>query len=279
MALQSQRTEVAELLRAQGAAENVFDAIYTGQAATLATLLSKDKSLARATNDAGLSAAGIAASLGHADVLKLLLSKGASVGIADEREGRTPLHLAALCNRAATAEVLIRRGAKVDAVDRYGFTPLHLAACEGSTGVAALLLKHKADPNGRCTGSPAAGPMFPMGPRPRFAMAGNSPLHLAALFGQTNVIAVLLKSGARVNATNSTGRTALDLASQPGIRQSPVWWHQFGLSPRVEPPGVGETAPRNPYSSWVERQKAAASLLEKSGGEHSRARHPDTGPF
>ena len=137
------------------------------------------------------------------------------------------------------------------------------------------MLKHKADPNAG-TGSPTAAPMFPM--EPRCAVAGNSPLHLAALFGHTNVIPVLLNSGALVNATNSTGRTALDLTRQSGFLLGPVWL-QFGLPTRSEPPGVGETAPRNPYGSWVERQKAAASLLEKSGAKRSRVKRPGAGPF
>jgi ankyrin repeat protein len=273
--LQREQTEVAALLWAHGASENVFDAVHAGQLATLAALLSKDKSLARATNGVGLSVVGIAAGTGRADVLKLLLNKGASASVGNEREGRTPLHFAAIYNRATTAEVLIRQGAKVEAMDRYGFTPLHLAACQGSAEVAALLLKHKADPNAHA-GSPAAAPVVPMGPR--FAMAGNSPLHLAALSGQTNVIAVLLKSGALINATNSTGRTALDLASQRGFFSGPAWL-QYGLPTRLEPPGVGEPAPPNPYGSLIERQRAAASLLEKSGGKHSRVKQPDTGPF
>jgi ankyrin repeat protein len=105
-------------------------------------------------------------------------------------------------------------------VDRYGLTPLHLAACVGSTEAAALLLKHKADPNARTT-SRAAAPVGPMGPR--FALAGNSPLHLAAMAGQADVLAVLLKAGALINATNSTGRTALDLASQPAFFSGPIW--------------------------------------------------------
>jgi ankyrin repeat protein len=273
-ALQSHRTEVVALLRVHGASENVFDAVYAGQLATLTALLSKDKSLARATNGAGLSVVEIAADTDHTDVLKLLLSKGAPASVANGREGRTPLHSAVIHNRASTAEVLIRQGAEVEAVDRYGFTPLHLAAWEGSAEVATLLLKHKADPNAR-TRSSAAASDFSMGRR--FVMAGNSPLHLAAMSGQTNIIAVLLKAGALINATNSTGGTALDLASQRDCLSGPPWWS--GLPRRVELPGAGESARPIPYSSLIERQRATISLLEKSGGKHSRVKQPDTGPF
>ena len=209
------------------------------------------------------------------DVLKLLLSKGASAGAADEREGRTPLHFAAFGNETATAEVLIRHGAEVDAVDHHGFTPLHVAASQGSAGVAALLLKHKADPNAR-TSAPVGASMYLMAAR--YAAAGNSPLHLAALSGQTNVMGLLLKAGALVNATNSAGRTALDLASQPGGFPG-MTRLQRGFPTRSEPPGVGESARPAPFGSWIEGQRAAARLLEQSGGKRSMARQPSAAPY
>ena len=118
--------------------------------------------------------------------------------------------------------------------------------------------------------------MFPMGPR--FAVAGNRPLHLAALFGQTNVIAVLLKSGALVNATNSTGRTALDLASSRGFpRGMPSLLR--ALSTRLEPQGTDESAGPMPFGSLFERQKAAASQLKNAGGKSSPTAQPGSGPF
>ena len=161
-------------------------------------------------------------------------------------------------------------------MDRSGFTPLHLAAMRGSVEVAALLLEHKADPNSRTISSSEARPV-PM--RLRSVPAGCTPLHLAALSSQTNVIQLLLKSGAAINATNSMGGTALDLASRPDWRAGAIWT-QSGLTTMPDLTD-GEAPTQNDSArSFVERQKASAGLLEKNGGKRSHPTQPMFGsPF
>jgi ankyrin repeat protein len=272
---------VADVLVSRGASENIFDAIYGGHLKSATALLSRNKSLALAANGFGFSVSGVAACVGRDDILKLLLDNGAAADWTNPRDGRTALHVAAIYNRAAAAELLIRRGAKVAAVDRSGFTPFHLAVLRGSTEVAALLLKHKADPNLR-TAESKGGPMFALGPRPggpgpAFTWAGNAPLHLAALFGETNIITLLLKSGASINATNAIGWTALDLASQPPWSKAMPGIQLF-LTPATEPPGFGEGAQTNFFGVLSQGQRAAASLLENAGAKHSLGRSPGARP-
>ncbi len=46
-----------------------------------------------------------------------------------------------------------------------------------------------------------------------------TPLHRAASEGHTEVVKILLKAGAKVNAKNNRGRTPLDYARQKQIKQ------------------------------------------------------------
>jgi len=93
---------------------------------------------------------------------------------------------------------------------------LHLAALHGAAEASALLLAHKANPNATMV-PPDSSQRIPM--LPPFSMSGNTPLHLAAINGRTNVVQILLKARAAINATNSNGRTALDLATRPAYRR------------------------------------------------------------
>jgi ankyrin repeat protein len=259
------------LLLQHGAKENFFDAVYADDLETISTLLAQDKSLAKSKNKMNASAVEIAAAAGYGDILKLIIKNGAPVtsdDSADERNpfwGRNPLHLAAYYNQTNTLEILIRAGADVNLADRQGFTPLHWAAMQGATGAAALLLKHKADPNSHVAQPVSApGPGFMMGQR--FSVIGDTPLHLAALTGQTNVIQLLLKSKADINALNAMSQTPLDMAGRPPM---PLFMtQQRSMAYLVEPLGVNQT-PMNPLRAGRAGQQAAAALIEAAGGKHS----------
>lgn len=238
-----------------------------GGEALASQLLKRDKSLALATNAMGLSVADIAAGAGQTEVLQRLLDSGASSQRADGFEGQTPLHLAAIYNQTNTARLLIRRGAKVNADDGAGFTPLHVAALCGATEVVGILLKVKADTNQQTSEPSGDGlPRMPMmgGPNAiRFTQ--ESALHLAAIMCQTNMIRLLLASGASVNAEDGMGRTPLDLAKSAGFPPSAFWIQRsFG---RMDPLGVAEPLSFPNRTSLIDQQKAATTLLENAGGK------------
>ena len=209
----------------------------------------------------------IAAGTGQVEVLKRLLDSGASSERADGLESQTPLHLAAIYNQTNTARLLIRRGAKVNADDRSGFTPLQVAALRGATEVAGILLKAKADPNQPMSEPSGEGmPRMPMmgGPNAiRFTQ--ESALHLAAIMCQTNMIRLLLASGASVNAEDGMGRTPLDLAKSVAFPPS-VFWIQRSFG-RMDSLGVAEPLSFPNRTAIFDQQKAATALLENAGGK------------
>jgi ankyrin repeat protein len=267
IALVEHHGEVVEFLLKKGATKNLFDAVFSDDAKAAAAWIDKNKSLVSATNDFGVSVAEIAAACGNEKTLKLLLDKGVSRNFQNQSTGRSLLHAAALYNQTNTAQLLIQRHAKVDIADNFGFTPLHVSALRGSVDVLELLLKHKADCN---QVTAAAKPVPPFGgawPEVRLlAAGGNTALHVAALTGQTNVIGVLLKWGASVNATNSYGLTPLDLAAEMG--PPPFLLMQ---STDMHLP-IAQSYPSRENS--MRHRAATIALLEQSGGKHGARRGP-----
>jgi len=188
-----------------------------------------------------------AASAGNVTDVRALLDHGASPNLIDD-DGRAPLHCAAsLLTRAATPEsdyleiarllldrsadpnlrdasgrtalllalqgaaseykvigadenlarLLLDRGASVDAQDKEGWSPVHRAVSlwAEQPALLPLLLSHHADTNARLAD-------------------GRTPLMLAARIGKTERFAPLLDAGAKINAADSQGQTALMVAAQ-----------------------------------------------------------------
>jgi ankyrin repeat protein len=264
IALVQKHGDMAELLKKHGAAKNIFDVIFSGDAETAAALINKDNSLLSATNAVGVSVAEVAAACGNENVLKLLLDKGVSPNFENPSSGRSLLHAAAAYNRTNTAQLLIQRHARLTLVDNFGFTPLHVSALRDSVDVLEMLLKHKADCN-QVTASPRAVPPFGgLEPARQLTIKGNTPVHLAALAGQTNVIVVLLKWGASVNATNADGMTPLDLA---GVIVPPPL-----LLMRSADMHLPIAPPFPPRENPMLHRRAAITLLEQAGGKHGERR-------
>jgi ankyrin repeat protein len=259
-ALLSKKTEIANLLLQRGAKKSLLDAVYTRDVDTVSAYLAQDKSALAENNGRAPLPVQIAAAIGDTNMLKLLFDKGASAE-ATNLAGMTPLHIAAICNQAGSAELLLRHGAKIEAVDRTRLTPLHWAAWEGSSDVLTLLLQKQCDPN---TAVVLPRNEWPAGAALRPNLASDTPLHLAAAAGQTNVVEILLKAGARVNQTNWAGQTALDLTNPMDLQ-----WRQYvaGFPFLLLPPQPGSPSAGNYNQVVIERRKAAADMLEAAGGK------------
>jgi ankyrin repeat protein len=138
----------------------------------------------------------------HDDALKLLAS-GADARAKDV-DGTTALHWAAHYGDPELADKLIRAGAEVNIANDYGSTPMMEAATIGSADVLKLLLKAGADvesPN----------------------KEGQTALMAVARTGNVEAAKVLLKAGAKVDAVEQWGgQNALHWAaaqSQPDMVQ------------------------------------------------------------
>ncbi len=169
----------------------------------------------------GWTAVHVAAINGRDAVLQLLHDLGKD--LSPLYPDGTPLDFARIHKRNSTVQLLTRLGAKkgatlsvhlaarhgdIEALDgwlkrnranvhfrvkKHRATPLHWAAEADQAEAAELLLNHGADKTSRTDG-------------------GWTPLHSAAAKGSTNVIALLLKRRAPVNAISQSG-TPLDLAN------------------------------------------------------------------
>jgi ankyrin len=115
-----------------------------------------------------------------------------------ERYERRPLHWYVMRDNIAAMRMILQRGVAVDPLGplRWERTPLHAAR---STDAAKLLLEFGANMQKK-------------------DITGNTPLHLAALMGNTDVVRLLVErwpNGMRVK--NHRGNTPLHVAAQDGM--------------------------------------------------------------
>lgn len=177
----------------------------------------------------------LATQKGYSRLVRLLLEHNADCN--SEDEGRfTPLHIAASNGFASSADELIRHGAKIDCKTRNGVTPLHYAVQGGHASVVSLLVSAGAKVN--CTRKPLLIIAADDGNRQVVQILLDAlaaidctanikatldkdteihdkltPLHLSASKGHKDVVALLLRRGANVDArTEKGGWSALDFA-------------------------------------------------------------------
>ena len=129
--------------------------------------------------------------------VKVLVSKGANVNVQDQKK-RTPLIFAATNGHTSIVEFLISKGAEVNAKDSGGRTALLYASKRSFNETAALLIDKGADVNVQSK------------------KKGITPLMLAAVWDNVELVQMLLKQGADVHLTDTFGRTARILAEKKG---------------------------------------------------------------
>lgn len=205
-------TEKMKILLAHGAdanarAKNRYSALlvaaqYTGSTSAMNLLLDHGAKvrLPKGQGAAFFNAFPVmlAAMAGNSEVIGRLVKEGDRVDDKMNLIGIfpvTPMLALATTHRTNCVSALLDAGAKVDQVDGDGITSLSWAAISNRLDMARLLISRGADVN-------------------HVDKKGMTPLLYAASidFGNSEMIDLLLRSGARADARNGDGLTALDLA-------------------------------------------------------------------
>jgi palmitoyltransferase len=122
----------------------------------------------------------------------------------------TLLHWAAINNRIEIAEYLINKRAQIDAFGgELNSTPLHWAIRDGKLQMVAFLLSHQAQPllfDGE--GKSITKTMFILSKLNSSAI-GFSSIHLASMFGHSDIVAYLVAKGQDVDLLDKHGMTPL----------------------------------------------------------------------
>ena len=133
---------------------------------------------------------------GRPDAVLTLLANGADPRASDA-QGNTPMHHAVLACEPSVAAILLDADAPLEVHNKDGLTPLGAACAAGNVNVAKLLLDRQAQPN------------------PAHAVAA-----LTAAAGAPReapeLVRLLIRHRAQVNAHDKLGRTALHAAALHG---------------------------------------------------------------
>ncbi|MDR0758840.1 MAG: ankyrin repeat domain-containing protein [Treponema sp.] len=176
-----------------------------------------------ARNAQGKTPFRIALSNSSARMVSTLLTKD-RIYIADD-EGRSPLHIALLEGAAPTiVQTIIAQGGRVSGIDAEGRTPLRIAMDTNNWEAARILAEAGSDPfavsgDGKTPGvialskgSDAVRAIFAGRAIVAKDRTGNTILHYAAQYGNTELIALLLDLGANKNTRNIAAESPADIA-------------------------------------------------------------------
>ncbi len=151
-------------------------------------------------NDAGEAPLFLALGLGDLYLLEDLIQGGANVN--RKSNGITPLARAVETNKPRTVAFLIDHKAVVNKPNDDGETPLYIATQNGYDLVAGILISKSEDPTGDANWK---------------TKIGTPLLHVAAEFGNPEIIRLLINHGADMETLDFMENTALSVASVKGI--------------------------------------------------------------
>ena len=210
-------------------ATELFTAIKGGDKTAVERLLERDRGLADARDENGLSpiltalyhgkseiAAAIlrrapkltvfeAAAAGETTRVREIVGRDRGQANAVAPDGYSPLGLAAFFKRRDVVRILLDAGADPRPASRQGgFTPLHSAVATDAgtvdTEIVRLLLAKGADPNAR-------------------SQSGSTPLHTVGFTGDRASLDLLLKHGADPAIKDNDGKSAADIARERGHKE------------------------------------------------------------
>ncbi len=156
-------------------------------------------------------------------------------------DGLTALHVATRKGGLVMVRMLLEHGADIEALDKQGHTPLATALLARNTLVADYLVKQgaKLDPDALLQETVRQGSadrdvldfLIKRGANLDAPDAqGNTPLHLAILFGHRVIAKHLVQKGANIDTTDQAGRTPLQLAIERGEKDIEQILQQYGAA-------------------------------------------------
>ena len=201
---------------------------------TLFVLSYGEHAAARQKRSKQLAAALIeAARYGRSETVRGLLDSGADPDDTNS-SGMTALHYAAKEDRLEIAQLLLAAGADVDSRDDSGRTPLLEATSNFDTRMLRWLLEQGATPDGKTlshacwVGRPeSVAVLLDAGVHPSHG------LYSATCSGGIELVRLLVKRGADVNAVSATGHTALHGAAAYGRTLETIFLLNRGADPEA----------------------------------------------
>ena len=234
-------TEVLKVLQRRGADFNLKDdkgwcvlhyVINSFDNPSICTYLLQHVDI-NVSDNLGKTALLLAVSKGRTETVDCLIKNGADLTVVDN-EGKGVLHNLCFCdnnidilykslsNNIKVAETINKR-------DRRSHTPLHLAAIKGNETLLSALLESGADPNletrdegytvlhlwasGKIDSGATVRKLLQHGGQVNGKTKNwKTPLMLACVNGNSNIVKELLYGGARLNETEASGQSALHFA-------------------------------------------------------------------
>lgn len=179
-----------------GSFEDFFTAIRRNDASTIQALIRRGFD-PNTVDEAGQPGLMMAVDLQSMRAVEALLSAPNIEAEVRNKKGESALMLCAIRGDLPLAKLLIEHDADVN---KTGWTPLHYAASgtsQNQVEMVRLLLDNAAYID-------AASPN------------GSTPLMMAAMYGRSDVLKVLIEEGADASLRNEKGLTAIDFAQQVG---------------------------------------------------------------
>ena len=220
----------------------LIDAVYYGHITKVRELINKQVSNRISLGSNNFSLLQLAVKRRHAEIAMVLIENSAEVNKSD-LYGVTPLFSAILNNNILIVEMLINNGANVNKASSSGFCPLHVAALNGCATLVQILINNRAVAHSKSKdgNTPLHTAAYNLYVRDSLNPCidgysnsikqlikagcavdainrnGATALHIAAMFGNTKIVNVLIEQGADINILDKANNTPLHYAVCTGI--------------------------------------------------------------